>query len=119
VIAALALTMLAANAAFAIDVTLTPVSDRSAQDKDLNGTFETLFPEADTFLSASVESPPDLPPFGHMGEHRTAMEFDISGISSGTMVTKASLFLPRNAAGNSPIGSPLVTDIHGYVGNGG
>ncbi len=87
--AALALTMMAANAAFAINVTLTPVSDRSAQDSDLNGTFETLFPEADTSLSASVESPPDPPLFGHLGEHRTAIEFDISGIPSGTVMTQA------------------------------
>lgn len=110
--------LLAADASWSAQISLVPVSDRSAQDISLDGTFETLFPEADTFLTASVESPPNPPLLGHKGEHRTAMEFDISSIPTGTLITEATLRLPRISAGNSPLGSTTVTDVHGYVGNG-
>jgi hypothetical protein len=102
----------------AANIILTPVSDRSAQDEDMNGTFDTLFPETDSSLSSSKEAPPDPPMLGHHGEHRTAMEFDISVIPSGWTIVSANLMLPRSAFGHSPVGSTPGTIIHGYAGDG-
>ena len=98
--------------------TLGPVSDRSAEDGNLDGVFETLFPEADVFLSVSLEAPPAPPLFGYDGEHRAAMEFDISSIPAGGTILSASLFLPRTSTGISPSGASLGTLIHGYAGDG-
>ncbi len=98
--------------------TLGPVSDRSAEDGNLDGVFETLFPEADVFLSVSLEAPPAPPLFGQDGEHRAAMEFDISSIPAGVTILSASLFLPRTSLGVSPTGSSPGTLIHGYAGDG-
>ncbi len=98
--------------------TLGPVSDRSAQDGNLDGVFETLFPEADWSLSASLEAPSYPPWFGHDGEHRAAMEFDISSIPAGETILSASLSLRRYAFGFSPSGASSGTLIHGYAGDG-
>ena len=87
------------------DVSLSPVDDRSGRTENGGGAFTTLYSQSDTLLYVNHGT--------NLGRvERSALEFDISGITA--TVRSATLNLGMNSRGG---GSSNIT-IHGYAGDG-
>ena len=103
----------------AATIELYPESDRTAQDDDMDGTFDTLFPETDTILHVSLElSGARLPSFFYKGECRSALEFDISTIPIGSTILSAIFIIEKDGSGSCHEAGELSIFMHGYAGDG-
>ncbi len=88
-------------------VTLQPVADRSADDANHDGTWDTWMPLSDALLAYNGR------PSGY--DIRTALEFDLSSLPARTIVNSAVLRIRYNGANGWPANT---LQFNGYVGDG-
>lgn len=107
--------------AHAATVSLIPVADNYAQDADINGVFDTLATRTGPYflLHSSLSRSPYLGI--EPGDVRSGLEFNISGIPQGSIITSAIFSIHNTAAYHNSDENPgpyLGQSVSGYAGDG-
>ena len=98
--------LLVSSSAFAATVYIVAAADRQARDFDVDGVWSFIDPDTNTILRAGYDEAP-------FQEFRSAMEFDLTSIPTGAVVSAVSVSLFV-----SQIYSLSTVDVYGYAGNG-
>ena len=102
----------------AATVSLAPVADNSAQDGDINGVFDNLTIRFNLLRSGLTQAP--YPGF-ETGDVRAGLEFNVSSIPQGSIITSATFTIHTSAAFSNLADNPgpfLGRSVAGYAGDG-
>ena len=105
----------------AAQVAFVPVADNYAQDADMNGVFDTLATRSGPYflLYTSLSQAPFLGI--EPGDVRSGLEFNISGIPQGSIITSATFSIYAAGGYHNSDENPgpfLGKSVSGYVGDG-
>jgi hypothetical protein len=111
--AALAFVALSASPANATSIVITAgFSDRGIDNFPRDGVFDGVFGNPSV---VQVFAPPIGNP---ASEERTAVEFDLSAIATGSVITSVMLRISPQTGTNIGIDATEAGEVHGYAGNG-
>ncbi|QJE95040.1 PEP-CTERM sorting domain-containing protein [Luteolibacter luteus] len=108
------------QAVHAAQVSLVPVADNFARDADMNGVFETIETRTSPYFLLQT-SRSQFPVFGISGDVRSALEFSLSSIPKGAVISSATFSIYAGAGYSNTEENPgpyQGQSVSGYSGDG-